>query len=488
MKPLTRTHRQATGRPLGQRCGNWRPVRHGANGMARCGAAVAALAMLAGCTIYRAAPLDAPDVEALLRPPDRAAIERAARLVKHARLPPVDVDFGKPLTLDEVGIIAVITNPELKALREQERVADAQVFAAGLLPDPTFSIGRDRVLGAATPGTTAPFAAALALDVFGSLATLPVERRIAREAARAKRLDIAWQEWATAGQARLLAQRLSFQERGARLASAAAELANAALTRALTAAERHDLKADEIEIRRVAAADATGRSLAAAKDRDATRLDLNRTLGLPPAAILELAALPPPSPWVRRDADALFTAARVSRLDLAALAAGYQSEEATLHRTILGQYPRLSLTLNRARDSSNVNSFGPAVGFDLPLWNANRGAIRIAKADRQRFRVEYAARLFATRADIADLVSGLDRDEATRAAFAQQAPDLERIAATFEAAAARGDTTQPISEAARAAATDRAIALLSIEQACAEERLALAIATGQPLASSDVSL
>ncbi len=442
---------------------------------------------VAGCTIYHRAALDAPDIEAILQPPDRAALERAARNFHHDRLAPVPLDFSKPLTLDEIGIVAVLTSPELKALREQQRVADAQGFAAGLLPDPTFSIGRDRVLGGDPQGTTAPWAASLALDVFGSLATMPVERRIAKEAARAKHLDIAWQEWATAGQARLLAQRLSFQERGAALTAAAAEVANAALRRALTASERHDLKADEIETRRVAAAEATGRALAAAKDRDGTRLDLNRTMGLPPTSVVEIEPPPPLRPWTVRDANELFTAARHERLDLLALSAGYESQEATLHRAVLGQYPRLSLTLNRARDSSNVNSFGPSVGLDLPLWNANRGAIRIAKADRQRVRAEYAARLFATRADISDLISALDRDEATRHAFAEQAPDLDRIAAVFEAAAARSDVARPVAEAARAAATDRAIALLSIEQACAEERLGLAIAIGQPLASSDIS-
>lgn len=66
-----------------------------------------------------------------------------------------------------------------------------------------------------------------------------------------------------------------------------------------------------------------------------------------------------------------------------------------------------------------------------------------------------------------------------------QAPELERIAGAYEAAAARGDTTLPVAEAARAAALDRALALLAVQQMCAEERIGLALAIGQPLTDAE---
>ena len=153
---------------------------------------------------------------------------------------------------------------------------------------------------------------------------------------------------------------------------------------------------------------------------------------------------------------------------------------------MLGQYPRIVLTLNRARDTSRVNTFGPAVSLDLPLWNRNRGAIRVAAADRRRLRAEYAARLHQTRADIAALVAALERDERSRVALAAQAPDLERIASAYADAAARGDVTAPVAEAARLAATDRTLALLAAEQACAEERIGLVLAVGRPLVDSEL--
>ena len=36
-------------------------------------------------------------------------------------------------------MIAVVNNPDLKAMRGQVGVAEAQAFAAGLLPNPQFS-------------------------------------------------------------------------------------------------------------------------------------------------------------------------------------------------------------------------------------------------------------------------------------------------------------------------------------------------------------
>ena len=43
------------------------------------------------------------------------------------------------------------------------------------------------------------------------------------------------------------------------------------------------------------------------------------------------------------DRTELFAAARLRRLDLKALEQGYQSPEATIHREMLGQYPRLTI-------------------------------------------------------------------------------------------------------------------------------------------------
>jgi hypothetical protein len=82
--------------------------------------------------------------------PDRSELVRAAGELNHPGVPPVALDFSKPLTGAEIAAIAVLANPDLRALRTQQRVADAQVFASGLLPDPQLSAGFDAVLSRTT--------------------------------------------------------------------------------------------------------------------------------------------------------------------------------------------------------------------------------------------------------------------------------------------------------------------------------------------------
>ncbi len=441
---------------------------------------VFAICTTSGCTFYHRQPLVGPDTDVILESPDRIALARSAAQLHHSLIPSVTLDFTRPLTPDEVTVIAVLANPDLRALRTKESVAAAQVFASGLFPDPQASLGVDKLLSPTDQGLVNAYAGGLSLDLLGALATRAIERRAARAAANQTRLDIAWQEWTTAGQARLLAVRLPFQIQAAALAEKAAASADHILTLTLAAVERGDLKGDELEARRIAAADSRVRAASGARDAQSTQLELNRLLGLKPDEALAVTGPATLAAWTAPDPSALFQTARTERLDLQALAQGYASQEARLHRAILGQYPRLGIAVTRARDTSSVHTLGPAVNFDLPIWNRNRGAISVARADRMRLRAEFAARLHQTRADIAALVAGISRDEASRVSVAAGMPDIERFADSFDESAARGDVTLPAAESARAAAIDKEILLLGLEQSSAEQRIALALATGTP--------
>ena len=429
--------------------------------------------LVAACATYTPRPLD-EDVEAVLRSPDRAVLVREAA----ERPAPVVLDFTKPLSGEQVAVIAVLASPDLRALRTQAAVADAQAFAAGLLPDPQLSLGIDKHLAPEDPTATTGGSAGLSLDIFGLLAQR-AERRAAEARASSVRLDIAWQEWMTAGQARLLARRLAYQEQEARLAHEAAQLAGDALDRALPVAT--DLRAEELQALRLADADARQRALTAVRELHATHYEFNHLLGLRPEEHLELEAPPDLRPWQKPDAAALFERARAQRLDLAALRRGYDSQEASVQRAVLGQYPRLALTLNAARDTAGVSTAGPAVSLDLPLWNRNRGALAQAGADRDRLRAEYAARMHQLRSDIAALVDALDIDETARATLAQQLALARAAVDRVTAAAARGDVTRSVADAARAAMLDRELALTMLERTCAEQRLGLELAVGAPI-------
>ena len=105
------------------------------------------LALLAGCAVYHAQPLDAPAVSAALQAPPLDAIRVAAAALKHPLLAPLTIDGRDGFTPDEIALMTVITSPRLRALRDQRGVAQAQVLQAGLLPNPQFGYTLDQQVG-----------------------------------------------------------------------------------------------------------------------------------------------------------------------------------------------------------------------------------------------------------------------------------------------------------------------------------------------------
>lgn len=386
------------------------------------------------------------------------------------------IDLSKPLTPRTLGLIAIIANPDLKAARLQAGVADAQVFAAGLLPDPVFNLSFDKLLSG--PDMFNGLGAQLIYDLaaFRDRGVILSGQRAARAQVR---LDLAWREWQTAGQAGLLGARVVGLERAASLLDRSQAAAEDALARVLSAAARGDLKADDVEARRLAAADAADRARQGERDLGAVRGSLNALLGLPPGARITIAADPVSATPL--DAGALFDKARVTRLDLKALEAGYQSQEAAVRKATLDAFPSLQFTLAAARDTADNRTLGPAVNFTLPVWNRNSGGIAIARATREQMRAEYAARVFAARAEIADLVERIAIARRQRGQIADTIGPLEILAGRTEAAAASGDVARAVAEAGRQSVTDKQITLVALDQAIAEQTVALELATGAPL-------
>lgn len=432
-------------------------------------AGVLALGGLAGCVGYRPADLpSAPSAD----PTADSLMAEAAHL--NRPLSPTPIDLSGPLTPDQLGLIAVLGNPDIRAQRARLGVADAQVFDAGLLPDPQFSFSLDHPVSGA--GLVDAVAAGLGLDT-SSLYARSFKQRGARATREQVRLDVAWQEWQVAGKARLLAARVQGLERSFDLARNASALADSALERTLRAVARGDLSASDLEARRLAAADASDRARTVERDLQAARFELNATLGLSPAFVIALAA-PGARAGAAPDAAGLIEGAYVRRLDLAALRAGYKAQDAGLRSALLMQYPRLNLSLNAARDTGGVRTNGLAVSFDLPLWNRNRGGIAVEEATREQLRAEYEARLFAMRSEIAALVGAYAVGLRQRDELAAQVVPLRQTVQAFERAGARGDVALITAETARQALTDKEIALAALDQALDEQWTALELASG----------
>lgn len=434
--------------------------------------------LLSSCASYQAKPLDSAAMQESLAAPSPALLQKMASELKHPRLPPLTLDFSKPLTDRELAVIAVIASPDLRAQRARAGVASAQVFSAGLLPDPQLSAGLDHPTSSG-PDLVNAYNLGLSWDIFG-LITRHAEQRIARTQAQQVRYDIAWQEWLTANQARLLGVRLGYLERQAGIAGQAEQVADSLYQAARRNLKRGDIKLDEFALRESALIDARDRLLALQREIEKNRQDLNRNLGLPPEQMLKLGIRPAAEPEATDPAQ-LFASARHERLDLLALQAGYASQEATLYRAVLGQFPRFNLGLSRASDTSGIRTIGASVSLDLPVFNRNRGNIALARATREQLFAEYSTRLFQTRADISQITADLMRLARERTALASKLPSLEHAESVLREASQRRDVPLLSYETIRASLLSYQLQLLSLDQNIAEQRVALDIAVGAPL-------
>ena len=439
-------------------------------------AAVLTLALafvLPGCATYRPLPLEA--APAVLADPAPAVLSQAASQVERPWLAPITVDLSQALTPAALSAIAVVANPDLEAQRARFGVKEAQVFAAGLLPDPTFSAGVSKVLSG--PDPLLDLSSALGFDL-NALRTRAATRRMAVAEARQVRLDLAWAEWQTAGQARIQAAKIEALSRIADLAGTSEEVARSLLERTSRAAGRGDIAGDRVQAARIGLLNATAQLRTSEMDLAAARTELRRQLGLPPAYPLRLAEVPLPLPPSRTQP--VFDLALANRIDLAALRAGYAAQEAGVRKAVLDQFPTLTLAINGARDSAGNLLAGPGIDLTLPIWNRNRGRIAVERATRAALKAEYEARLFQTRADIAAAEAGLEVAYRRRADALRDLPQLRQFAEATRRAAGRGDLSLETAQNAGQSLRDRELVIAQAEQTIAEQSIALELLSGTP--------
>ncbi len=336
---------------------------------------------LIGCAHYHADPLPtAPD------------LQKNPQLIVQAKqfglpgLPPRPVSTQG---LDETTVmtLAIFNNPDLKAARLQAGIAGAQLLQAGLLPDPQFDTGfATSVLN---------YGGVLALNQqIQTLLTRGAAKAAARASAQQVNLNILWQEWQVAEQAReLFIQARTNSQLHTVLRSMRLLLANRYL-RDQAAMQRGDATAGVVasDLYDLSNADTALRQLKT--QISLNDHSLNALLGLDPSVHLHL--IGPISVPVLTDAEyrSAIAALPHHRADLLALQAGYQSQEETLRRAILAQFPALSAGVELERDPvEGVNAGGPEVSLSLPLFNRNRGQIAIERATRAVLRQTYLARL-----------------------------------------------------------------------------------------------
>lgn len=432
-----------------------------------------ACAAMSGCARYVDKPIDA-HAQSLLAPLDPQQLSARAETHSSLPLPMLDINPAGPWNDMQIGLIAVLANPGLKATRAQGGIADAQVFAAGLLPDLQIGISADHPDSA---GVVNAYGISAGFDI-AALLLHSATRAKAKAAAAEVQKNIAWQEWTVANQARLLARRLAFLQQQLALATQAENTAQNLLDLTSKNVAAGDAKLDDLALRRVALLDTTERANTLARDIETTRLSLNQTLGATPEQRLPFAAKSTSRDFSKLDINSLFETARSERLDLRALRAGYESQQAETRHTILAQYPLPVLTLNRARDTTPIYSKGASLALTLPLWNRNRGAIAVAEATREQLRIEYESRLHEIRAEIAAQLAELQRGAMQSELLQQQLQKMQPEIQALNNAVQHGDIALVTYETARATYLDKQIANLALAQAAAEGEVTLELTVG----------
>jgi outer membrane protein TolC len=452
-----------------------------------CGMLIAAWAGVGGgCARYKPMPLDAAAVKSaltvpaddLMHSPASAAAGRAAAAAAGA-LPDVAIDLRDGLSPDEAAVVAVTYNPTLRAERNRVAVSSAQLFQAGILPNPQLTLEVDPVIGGNTAGTTTGWAVNLSWEVT-ALITHDAKVAAARSGQSAVRLDVAWKEWQAAAAARLAVFDLVALNEQLTQARAVLDRLTENLRVMRQAVDQGQKTVVDLAAAETATDDARAAVLALEQETQHQRATLARAIGLPPDKQLPVQrGVHLPSRLDVPDASTFDDSLEERRLDLVGLHRGYESQESTLRAAVLAQFPKVSLGVFPASDTTNVHTFGIGATIDLPVFDRNQGNIAIERATRRQLFDEYIDRVFAARSDVAIAVGDIRALGGQIAAANEAIPRAERLVDAYKKALDAGNADVLSYYAALNDLAQKRIGMVKLKQQLVQAGAALELATGQ---------
>jgi len=427
----------------------------------------AILVLLAACTAYRPMPLQdgSPLADSV------AALRVDVATISGEWPGPHAFNIADGLDLDEVGILAVLNNPDLKAQRAALAVAGAQVFAAALLPDPQFSAGLDRPT-AADAGLVNAWSLGLGYDII-PLITHQAQLDAETRARRKVQLDLLWQEWQVIQQARSLAVALSLEQQRLSLLHRMLDLYRERYDHSTGALAQGNITLDVNGTDLTALVDTLSQINQLEQIHNKTRHDFNLLLGLQPGVSVDITPLPPETPLSPELLEAKLADLAQRRPDLLALQAGYASQEARVRAAILGQFPSLGIEFHQARDTGAVFTTGLGVTLNLPLLSGSRGNIAIEQASRSQLREEYRARLAQSAMNVDRLRELQDIIRRQLLALDTYLPQLETLVERARRAYAHGDIDALTFLNMESTWVNKQLEQISLVQAAWENRIAL---------------
>src|SRR5438552_1382916 len=434
--------------------------------------------MLLATPLVAESPMGINTVETTLRIPGSRFQNRSPE--------DLHVDLAKGIGPDEASTIALFSNPALRSIRDRRGLATAQLIQAGIFPNPVVSYERDYVTGGNTAGTRTGYTLSAGWEFTSLIPFLP-KQTAARKNFRSVDLDVAWQEWQIAINARTAVYRvLALDAEVGRAREATSGLQQSTDTMR-KAAEAHEKTVLDLAAVESASQDSRATMLALEQEFGKQRLGLNKILGAEPEAKVVLRAglilptrLAPPA-----EAD-LFDNLESHRLDLLGLQQGLESQDATVRAAILAQFPKMSAGFVKASDTTNVHTTGFIVAVDVPIFDRNQGVIATERATRQRLRDEYTQRAFEARSDIAVVLADIRSLDRQITAAQEALPLLEKLVSSAQAATEQRNADVLSYYTARSNLLQKRVQLIKLQEQLLEAHTALEIASGRYLPMNKV--
>lgn len=424
--------------------------------------------VLDACSTYQPMPLS--DKPATLQEIPHLTID-----AKQLPLPELPAHPFAPsdegLDITDIAILAVVNNPDIKAARNDAKIAHAQAFSASLLPDPQLGLSADFNRNP-DAGTTKGYSIGPSYD-FGSLLTHSSLRAAADAESTKTDLTLLWQEWQVVVQARLLFIRLTQSDKLEKLLQQHHDFYTQRYDRNQEALKRGLITVDVATSALVSMQDIEKQINDLEHQNNQSRHDLNELLGLAPNVYVPLrgAAVLPPLDNAGIEEMTAHIAQR--RPDLIALQYGYKAEDERYRAAIIAQFPALTLGLTRARDTTNVYSQGFNVSFSLPIFNRNRGNIAIEKATRQKLYDDYQQRIDVSRNDIDRILTEQSINRRQLVQVDANVQLLEQQKTNVQSAYAHRSIDEVLLSAVDIALLAKQTEQLALEQSMLEQQVAL---------------
>lgn len=304
-----------------------------------------------------------------------------------------DQALRAPLTADTAVQLALINNPDVRREAARLGFAAAEVYDAGRLANPTFSL--TRLAGDSSAGANVPQLTFGIAFNFVNLLFLPANTRYAQAQFEAAKLGVA----STALDLSAQVEAAWFDAVGdhqlAQMRDAAAKAQRASADLAQRYFDAGNISARERAMEQAAASKAMLAAISARAAAVESRSSLNRLMGLSADQShwsLD-ARLPEPLPQ-EDDVAALQKLALDSRLDLAGLR---RTSEAIASRFGLTRRTRLinglEIGVERERDYDGALDVGPTLSLELPLFNWGGGRVAAARAALDQAEAELDGRV-----------------------------------------------------------------------------------------------